>query len=83
MHGKSHQTKNNRVGHVCAVRAAATRTLKDMGIDQKKKILYGARSTGVKQGEETEVNMDTITDKKPNNWNLRDYGEEPPLVGLT
>ncbi|EGW81350.1 hypothetical protein ECSTEC94C_3358 [Escherichia coli STEC_94C] len=37
----------------------------------------------MKQGEETEVNMDTITDKKANNWNLRDYGEEPPLVGLT
>ncbi len=57
--------------------------LKIWGLTRKKKILYGARSTGVKQGEETEVNMDTITDKKANNWNLRDYGEEPPLVGLT
>ncbi|HCB9750194.1 TPA: PerC family transcriptional regulator [Escherichia coli] len=38
--------------------------LKIWGLTRKKKILYGARSTGVKQGEETEVNMDTITDKK-------------------
>lgn len=38
--------------------------LKIWGLTRKKKILCGARSTGVKQGEETEVNMDTITDKK-------------------
>ncbi|MCV0732039.1 PerC family transcriptional regulator, partial [Escherichia coli] len=33
---KATRPKTTEWGHVCAVRAAATRTLKDMGIDQKK-----------------------------------------------
>ncbi|WP_252098083.1 PerC family transcriptional regulator [Escherichia coli] len=44
---KATRPKTTEWGHVCAVRAAATRTLKDMGIDQKKEDpLRGTKNRG-------------------------------------